>query len=225
MLDAIHDLADFERRGDAARGRFVVDHAHGLDVVRLVGGESGLDLFKIGAMAPVARNEIDIELELVGNAAPEHGKLAGLAHQHLVAGLQRVDDRGFPGAGAGRRKDDHGLLGAEHPLQARQYGKADLGKLRTAVIEAGHVHGPQHPVGDIGRSWNLEKMPSSMHGHWGPSRSWLLPPDAALGGAVRIALFGGLVPRSASGVNALDAGLEPEKPALPRAELTIPSPT
>ncbi len=149
-----------------------MDHADGLDLVRLVGGKPRLDLLEIGAMAPVARNELDVELELVGDAAPEHGELAGLAHQHLVAGLQRVDDGGFPGAGAGRGIDDHGLFGAEHALHAGQHGKADLGEFRTAMIETGHVHGPQHPVGDVGRSWNLEEMPSSMHGRHGrPSRS------------------------------------------------------
>src|SRR5258708_229370 len=33
------------------------------------------------------------------------------------------------------------------------------------MIHAGHVHGPQHPIGDVGRSWNLKKMPSSVQGH------------------------------------------------------------
>ena len=29
----------------------------------------------------------------------------------------------------------------------------------------GHVHGAQHPVGHVGRAWNLEKMPTSVQGH------------------------------------------------------------
>jgi hypothetical protein len=33
------------------------------------------------------------------------------------------------------------------------------------MIHGRHIHGTQHPVGHIGRSWNLKKMPSSMHGH------------------------------------------------------------
>src|SRR4051812_6617931 len=101
----------------------------------------------------------------------QHSELAGLAHQHLVAGGEHVDHRSFPSAGAGRGEDDHGLLGAEHPLHAGEDGETELCELRTAVIQRRHVHGPQHPVGHVGRSWNLEKMPSSVHGHRRPSRS------------------------------------------------------
>lgn len=79
-----------------------MDHADGLDLVRLVGGEPRLNLLEVGAVAPVARNEVDVEFELVGDAVPQHRELTGLAHQYLVAGLQGVDDRGFPGAGPRR---------------------------------------------------------------------------------------------------------------------------
>jgi len=47
----------------------------------------------------------------------------------------------------------------------RGFVKAELGEFGTPVIHGGHIHGPEHPVGYVGRSWNLEKMPSSMHGH------------------------------------------------------------
>ena len=92
---------------------------------------------QIGATAPIARNEVDVELELLRDAAPQHGELAGLGHQHLVAGRQHVDDRGLPGAGAGRGEDDHGLLGAEHPLHRGQDREAELGELRTAMVQVG----------------------------------------------------------------------------------------
>jgi hypothetical protein len=62
-------------------------------------------------------------------------------------------------------KEDHRLLGAEHALHRIKHGKTKLGEFGAAMIHAGHVHGPEHPVGDVGRSWNLKKMPSSMHGH------------------------------------------------------------
>ena len=76
----------------------------------------------VGAAAPVGRHEFDVELEFLGDAAPQHRELAGLGQQHLVAGRQRIDDRGFPGAGARRRIDDDRLLGAENALAARQHG-------------------------------------------------------------------------------------------------------
>jgi hypothetical protein len=41
----------------------------------------------------------------------------------------------------------------------------EFGELGAAMIQRRHVHGPQHPVGHVGGSWNLEKMPSSVQGH------------------------------------------------------------
>jgi hypothetical protein len=86
---------------------------------------------------------------------PQHRELAGLGHQDLVPGQQRIDDRGFPGTGARRRKDDHRLAGAEHALHGRHHRKTEFGEFGTPMIQGRRVHGPQHPVGDIGRSWNL----------------------------------------------------------------------
>ena len=141
-----------------------------LDLVLAIGGKAGLDLLEVGAMAPVAGQKIDVELEFVGNPAPQHGKLPGLGHQHLVAGLQRIDDRRLPGAGTGRRIDDHRLLGAEHPLHRPQHRVSDFGEFGAPVVHGRHVHRAQHPVRHVGRSGNLQKMPSSMHGHGRPSR-------------------------------------------------------
>ncbi len=165
MIGAVEGFTDFERMRDAAgRGLVVHDH-HGLDLVLAIGGELRLDLLDIGAAAPIGRQELDVELEFFGNAAPQHRELAGLGHQHLVARRQRVDDRGFPGAGARRRIDDDRLLGAEDALDTRQHVMTEFGELGTTVIQGRHVHGPQHPVGHVGGSWNLEKMPSSVQGH------------------------------------------------------------
>src|SRR6185437_14016011 len=196
VFDPVQDLADLVRMGDAAGRGLIVDNHHRLDLVLPIGGKVRLDLFKVGAMTPVARQEVDLELELVGDAAPQHRKLTGFRHQHLVAGLERIDDRGLPGAGARRWIDDDRLLGAEYPLSGRKHVMAEPGELRATMIHGRHVHGPQHPVGHVGGSWNLEKMPSSMHGHGRPSRDGL---DFTSG---RIALFGGLVPRPAGPVNA-----------------------
>jgi hypothetical protein len=82
-------------------------------------------------------------------------ELAGLGQQHLVAGRQRIDERGLPGAGARRRKDDDRLLGPEDALHPGQDRVTEFGKFRAAMIQGRHIHGPQHPVGHVGRAWNL----------------------------------------------------------------------
>ena len=128
MLGAVERLANFERMGDAAGRGLVVHHHTALILCCAIGGELRLDLLDVGAAPPVGRQEIDVELEFLGDAAPQHRELAGLGHQHLVAGRQRIDDRGFPGAGARRRIDDDRLLGAENALAARQHGMTEFGE-------------------------------------------------------------------------------------------------
>src|SRR6185437_1390948 len=144
----------------------VMDDEHGLDLVRLVGGEPRLDLGDVGAAAPVGVQEFEVELEFLGDALPQHRELAGLGQKHLVARRERIDDGGFPGAGARRRKDDDRLLGAKDALHACKYGVAEFGEFRAPVVQGRHIHGPQYPVRYVGRAWNLEKMPSCMQGHW-----------------------------------------------------------
>ena len=58
-----------------------------------------------------------------------------------------------------------GCLVRNTRCMAAEHRKTKLGEFGAAMIHGGHVHGPQHPVGDVGRSWNLKKMPSSVHGH------------------------------------------------------------
>jgi hypothetical protein len=43
--------------------------------------------------------------------------------------------------------------------------QAEFGEFRTAMVEGGHIHCPQHPVGHVGGARNLQEMPSGMHGH------------------------------------------------------------
>ena len=62
-------LADLERMGDATGRCLVVHDHHRLDAVLRVRGKPGFDLFQIGATAPIARNEIDVELEFLRDAA------------------------------------------------------------------------------------------------------------------------------------------------------------
>src|SRR5206468_7686795 len=58
---AIERLAHLERRREAAGRRFVVHDADGLDLVRLVLDEALLDGRDVGAMTPVAGDEVDVD--------------------------------------------------------------------------------------------------------------------------------------------------------------------
>ena len=73
-------------------------------------------------------------------------------------GDERVDQRGFPGAGAGRGVDDHRIGGLEDGLDAFEAALGELGEFRTAVVDDRRVHRAQDAVGQRRRARNLQEM-------------------------------------------------------------------
>jgi len=112
----------------------------------------------IDAGAPVGGDEFRLQAELHRHVLPQRGELAGLHHQHLVAGRQRVDQRAFPGAGSGRGVNDHRIAGLEDGLDAVEALLGQLGEFRAAVVDDGGVHRPQHAVGQRGRPRDMQEM-------------------------------------------------------------------
>ena len=117
-----------------------------------------LDHGGIGAGAPVAVDEFGLEPELFRHGLPLRGELAGLDHQHAVAGRQRVDESGFPRAGAGRGVDDDRIGGLENGLDAVEAALGELGEFRPAMVDDRRVHRAQHAVGQRRRARNLQEM-------------------------------------------------------------------
>ena len=60
-------------------------HADRLDALVGVGAQALLDRLGIGAVAPVAGQEFDLEAELARELLPQRREVAGLGHQHAVA--------------------------------------------------------------------------------------------------------------------------------------------
>ncbi len=101
---SVHGRADLtDPAGRPGRGLVVDDH-HGLDCMHFVLRELLFNRRGVGAAAPVAGQEIDLDAPALGHVVPERGKMPGLDHQNPVARRQRVDDGGLPGTGAGRRE-------------------------------------------------------------------------------------------------------------------------
>ena len=165
MLGGIDRAAHFGDARDHAGGGFVVHHAHRLDGVRLVLAQPRFDRLRVGAGAPVAGDELGLQAEPLGHLLPQRREVAGLVHQDLVAGRKRIDQRGFPGAGARGRIDDDVAGGLEDPLHALEDLLAERAEVRAAMVHGREVDGAQHPVGNVGRSGNLEKMASGGSGH------------------------------------------------------------
>ena len=157
MAGGVDRLADFADRRQAAGRGFAVQDAHRLDLVRLVLAQMLFDQLGIGADAPVGLDEFGLQAEPLGHHLPERRELAGLDHEHAIARRQRVGQRCFPGAGAGRGVDDHRLRGLEDGLDALQHALGHLGEFRPALVDQRHVDGAQHAVGNGRRSGNSRK--------------------------------------------------------------------
>ena len=95
---------------------------------------------------------------LVGHRPPERREVPGLGRDHLVAGRERVDQRGLPCARAGRGIDDHRAVGAKDLRRPSSTSRPELREVRTAVVDGGRVDRPQHPVGDVRGAGDLEEV-------------------------------------------------------------------
>ena len=130
MLGVVHRLAHGGDVGGHARGGFVMRGENGLDLVILVGLQRLFDQLGIIAGAPLALLHDDIETLALAEIDPQMRELAEALGENLVAGRQRVGDRSFPAAGAGRREDEGvAVLGAEHLLEAGNSGFTRSGKV------------------------------------------------------------------------------------------------
>ena len=158
VAGGVDRLADLRDGREAAGGGLVVQHADRLDLLVRVLAQMVLDHGRVGAGAPVGLDEFGTQAELLRHDLPQRGELAGLHHQHAVAGRQRVHQRRLPRAGAGRGVDDDGIGGLEDGLDAVETTLGELGEVRPAVIDDRRVHRAQHAVGQRGRARNLEEV-------------------------------------------------------------------
>ena len=177
--------------GDIARctGRgFVVHHTHGLDGVARVGFEALLDQISLHTPAPAGGHtvvrawvgdDLGLEPQARGQAVPEKGEVAGLVHQHVVAGAQGVAQRGFPGARARGRVNDDRVLGLEDLLDVGQHLETERAELGATVVDGGQAHGAQHALGHGGGARDLQEMAAggvevgSQHGSTTDKDRWI----------------------------------------------------
>jgi len=176
--NAIDGATDVLNPAGDAGGGFVVHDAHRLDCVTRVGAQPLLDLASRHTLAPVAGQEVHDELQPLGELLPQRRELAGLGHQHAIAGRQRVDQRRLPRAGATRGIDDDVLFRLEHLLHPGEHGLAEPAELGAAMIDRGVVDRAQHAVRNVRRPGDLQEMATGVmavefeHGGWPGGPIW-----------------------------------------------------
>ena len=161
-VDGGADLRD--AAGDTGRG-LVVHHAHGLDPMPLVVGETLLDRFRVDTVSPIARHEVHVEPESAGHRLPQCGEVPGLEGQHPVTGGEGVDQRGLPRTGPRARVDHDVSVNGEHRLERIEQLGGQPGELGTTMVDRRSRHRMQHAVGHVRRAWDLEKMAPGPRAH------------------------------------------------------------
>ena len=151
MARAVDGAAHFADAAHDARRRFVVHDAHGFDRVLAVLVEPRLDGRRIGAAAPIGRNDFGLQTELRRHLLPQRREPARLGHEHAIARRQRVDERGFPRTRARRRVDDDVRLGLEDRLDLGEHLTAELAELRAR--DGRSSAGPWRAARDRERWW------------------------------------------------------------------------
>ena len=183
MAGGVDRLANLRDRRQASSRGLVVQHADCFDLLVLVLAQMVLDCRGIGADAPVGLDEVWAQAELLRHGLPQRGKLTGFHHQHAVVGRERVDERGFPRAGASRGVDDHRIGGLEDGLDAFETVFGELGEFRPAMVDDRRVHGPQHAVGQRSRPRDVKEV--AAHGAGRILRHRLIPCQARFSRAHR----------------------------------------
>src|SRR6201996_3618463 len=170
MLGRIDGAAHRQNVRSHAGGGFVVHDANRLDAMLAVGAQPRLD--EIGLYPPpparrrrqfrilaLPRNEFAGYAQARRHLLPERREVAGLVHQHVIAGTQGIGQSGFPGAGAGSGINNDGVPGLEYLLDTTEDFEAERREFRTAMIDGRQTHRAQNAVGDRTRTWNLQEMP------------------------------------------------------------------
>ena len=158
MTGCVDRLAHAGDVGECAGRGFVVQHADGLDLFVLVGAQALLDFVWIDAVPPVSLDDLRLETELLRHLLPEQAELSGLDRQHFVARRQRVGQRCFPRAGAGRGEDDHRMVGLEDGLDAFERLLRHLGEFGTAMVDHRLVDRAQDAIRHRRRAGNMQRM-------------------------------------------------------------------
>ena len=86
MTGSIHGLSYLPNlAGDTGRG-FVMDAHHRLDLLVDIVAQLGFNCFGRDAVAPIAWDKVDGHTEVRCQLSPQRSEMAGLEHQHPIAG-------------------------------------------------------------------------------------------------------------------------------------------
>ena len=125
-----------------------------------IGRERFLDRCRRNAAPPIARQERDAQSQALRHSFPERREVACLRHEHAVSRRERICERRFPGTGS-RCRIDHDIgFRAKNSFHSCEDGPRQRGEFRPAVIDGRLIDSAQHAIGYVGRTRNLQEVPT-----------------------------------------------------------------
>ena len=140
--------------GDTSRC-FIVHNTDSFDVVPAVLLKYALDGVCVYTGTPIPCDQLRIESQSLSQRVPQRSEMSGLIHQYFIPGRQCIHQRGFPGTGTRRWKNNNRTVCSEYQLQAIKNITHQLLETWATVIDRGLLNNPQYAFRDIGRSRNL----------------------------------------------------------------------
>src|SRR5579875_3098682 len=162
MADAVHRLTNPGYTAGHARRSLIVNQHDGFDRMVFVRPQPGFRFCRVSALPPVARHVFDLDAEPFRHLPPELRKMPCLEHEHTIARRERINNGRLPGSGTGSGIHNHGTSCLEDRPETFEYFHGQFGEFRTAMIDNRLIHGAKDPVWDVGRPWNLQKVPASV---------------------------------------------------------------
>ena len=158
MISAVHRPTNRRDVGDDSGGSLVVQHQDSLDSTALVCAQSLFDRFgrnggSVGNLDPLYFDSVGAR-----GVAKASAEVAVHAAQDLVAGRERVDHAGLPGAGAGARiQDDFTARHLKYLFESVQDFFEQTGELWSPMIDEGLRHRSHNPLWNQRGTGNLQK--------------------------------------------------------------------
>ena len=135
-----------------------MNDADGADPAPFVGLKRGLDGGRVGAASPVGLQKDRLQSKPLRHFAPERCEPACARHHDRVAWRERIDERGFPRAGAGSGKDEHRVVRLEDALEAGQDRTSERGEVGAAMVDRGFRDRAQDAARHVRRAWDLQEV-------------------------------------------------------------------
>jgi hypothetical protein len=149
-------------RNDAGRG-LAMDEQNRLDAVLAVFAQPRFEFRRVGRMAPILRQCLDIETERLAAHSPVQREKPAFDDQNAIPRREQIDQRRLPSPVPGRGIGQDRPVGLEHVFETNEAFLGDRLEFSPGEVDRAAIHRAQDAVRDIGRPRVHEEMHAVRH--------------------------------------------------------------